>query len=101
MSVKTGIFCFILIFGVLAAGACGSDDGEPGVPSRRQALIIADTASNNCGEPIGSLSLSDCWRAGVKSQCASFVGEGRESYYYNRCESEALRRSDERRAVGG
>ena len=100
MSVKTGIFCFILIFGVLAAGACDGDDGEPGLPSRTQALIIADTASERCSEPVGEPSLSDCWRASVKSQCARFVGEGKADYYYNSCESEARRWSDERLAAG-
>ena len=56
MPAKTAIFCVMLIFGVLAAGACGSDDSEPGLPSRTQALIIADTASERCGEPVGEPS---------------------------------------------
>lgn len=101
MPAKTAIFCVMLIFGVLAAGACGSDDSEPGLPSRTQALIIADTASERCGEPVGEPSLSECWLASVKSQCARFVGEGKADYYYNSCESEARRWSDERLATGG
>ena len=91
MLARTIVFCSVLVFGVLTAGACGGDDGEPGVPSQRQALIIADTASTRCGEPIGSPSLSECWLQSVQFQCAQFVGEGKEDYYYNRCESEARR----------
>lgn len=100
MPAKTAVFWLILIFGVFASGACGSDNSEPGVPSQRQALIIADTASSRCNETVGNPSLSECWLASVKSQCARFVGEGKADYYYNRCESETRRWSDERLARG-
>ena len=77
MPAKTGhLLCDAIFSEFSQQGHVAAMIASRDLPSRTQALIIADTASERCGEPVGEPSLSDCWLASVKSQCARFCRGG-------------------------